>query len=120
MTELEYIKWDIIGICETRSSSEFCSTWKENGHEVHIGAGFGQHLVGGVGFIINKKIAKQVIEVKICSSRIATLKIDIGKKQPLLIVQIYAPHSGYDEDEISMFYEEAELQLEQQACQKSS
>jgi hypothetical protein len=59
-----------------------------------------------------------VIEVEVHSHRIATLKLNIGKKKSLLIVQIYTPHSDYGMDEIEKFYLEIETHLEQPAYQK--
>lgn len=48
----------------------------------------------------------------------ATLKLDIGKKEPLLIIQTYAPHKDYGMDEIEKFYSEVETHLDQPAYQK--
>lgn len=118
MNQLKNFKYDIIGLCETRASTEYRVKWKENGDEIIVGAGEGKHHIGGVGFIINSKIADKVIEVNIHSSRIATLKLEVGKKKPLLIVQIYAPHAGYDPEDIEQFYSEVETQLQQPACDK--
>ncbi|EYC37552.1 hypothetical protein Y032_0781g2309 [Ancylostoma ceylanicum] len=115
---LHRFKYDIIGICETRARGEQRMVWKDTGDELIIGGGSGTHHVGGVGFTINKKIADKVIEVIIHSSRIATLKLDVGKKKPLLIVQVYALHIGHGIQEIESFYSELAHHLKQPASQK--
>jgi hypothetical protein len=118
MSQINKFKYDVIGLCETRAKEETRTRWKDTGDELIIGAGAGQHRIGGVGFIINKRIADRIIEVEVHSPRIATLKIDTGKKRPLLIIQVYAPHSGYADEEIERFYQEVEAKLQQPACQK--
>ena len=118
--QVSKIKYDVIGLCETRGKAESRTKWTESGDELIIGEGSGQQRVGGVGFIINRRITNRVIEVQIHSHRVATLKLDIGKKEPLLIVQIYAPHKDYGMDEIEKFYSEVETHLDQPAYQKNS
>lgn len=118
MEQLQKFNYDVIGLCETRASTESQCRWKANGDELIIGAGEGAHHIGGVGFIINRKYADKVIEVNVHSSRIATLKLNVGKKKPLLIVQIYAPHAGYDTEDIEKFYADVEVQLQTPACDK--
>ncbi|CAF3599840.1 unnamed protein product [Rotaria socialis] len=118
MNQLSKFKYDIIGLCETRANVESRTKWIQTGDELVIGEGNGQQRIGGVGFIINSRIARHVIEVQIHSHRIATLKLDIGRKTSLLIIQIYAPHKEYGIDEIEKFYSEVETHLDQPAYQK--
>lgn len=81
INQLSKIKYDIIGLCETRAKGESRTKWTQIGDELIIGEGYGQQRVGGVGFIINSRITNRVIEVQIYSHRVATLKLDIGKKK---------------------------------------
>lgn len=118
MTQLSKFKYDVIGLCETRAKLESRTKWLQTGDEIIIGEGSGQQRVGGVGFIINSRIVDRVIEAKIHSHRIATLKLDIGRKTSLLIIQIYAPHKDYGIDELEKFYAEVETHLDQPAYQK--
>ena len=118
MNQLSKLKYDVIGLCETRAKAESRTKWVQTGDELVIGEGKGRQHVGGVGFIINRQIANRVIEVQVHSHRIATLKLDIGRKTPLLVIQIYAPHKDYGMDEIEKFYSEIETHLDQPAYQK--
>ncbi|CAF1678226.1 unnamed protein product [Rotaria magnacalcarata] len=118
MNQLSRFKYDIIGLCEARAKVESRTKWLQTGDELVIGEENGQQRVGGVGCIINSRISNRVIEVQIHSHRIATLKLDIGRKTPLLIIQIYAPHKEYGIDEIEKFYSEVETHLDQPAYQK--
>ena len=118
MSQLSNIKYDVIGLCETRAKAESRTKWVQTGDELVIGEGKGRQHVGGVGFITNRQIANRVIEVQVYSHRIATLKLDIGRKAPLLIIQIYAPHKDYGIEEIEKFYSEVETHLDQPAYQK--
>ncbi|EYC10353.1 hypothetical protein Y032_0056g2696 [Ancylostoma ceylanicum] len=90
---------------------------KDTGDELIIGSGSGTHHAHGVGFII-RNIAEKLIEVIIHSSRIATLKLNVGRKKPLLTVQVYAPHIGCGIEEIESFYSEFAHHLKQPAFQK--
>lgn len=118
LNQLSKFKYDVIGLCETRAKIESRTKWVATGDEPIIGERNGQHCVGGVGFIINNRITNRIIEVQVHSHRIATLKLDIGKKTPLLIIQIYAPHKEYGMHEIEKFYAEVEKLLDQAAYQK--
>ena len=59
-----------------------------------------------------------MIEVQVHAHRIATLKLDIRRKAPFPIIQIYAPHKDYGIGEIEKFYSEVETHLAQPAYQK--
>ena len=111
MNQLKSVKYDIVGLSETRSATEARTTWIETGDELIIGAGSRRELIGGVGFVIRKSVVPHIVEVDIVTSRIATLKLNVGKKRPLLIIQVYAPHSGYTDAEIDSFYNQLEDQL---------
>ncbi|CAF3913681.1 unnamed protein product, partial [Rotaria sp. Silwood1] len=62
MNQLSKFKYDVIGLCETRAKVESRTKWIQTGDELVIGEGNGQQRVGGVGFIINSRIASHVIE----------------------------------------------------------
>lgn len=121
MEPIQQIRYDIIGLSETHSPTNFHGNW-QNGDEIHIGAGEQRpnvQPVGGVGFIVAERLRRNIIGVEIHSPRIATLKLRVPKqRKPLLIVQVYAPHSGYDDNDIERFYEEVERVLDQPAYRK--
>ncbi|KAH7710334.1 reverse transcriptase [Aphelenchoides avenae] len=116
MEDLEFLmeNFDVIGLSETHCTEETHRTWTDGtlfGAEIHIGARDRTANKGGVGFIIHPRLAasKRVHDVRIVSSRIAVLKLEVpGQRRPLKIVQVYAPHSGYDDDIIEQLYDEKE------------
>ena len=78
----------------------------------------GRQHVAELGFIINRQIGNHVIEVQVHSHRIPMLKPDIGRKAPLLIIEIYVPHNDYVIEEIEKFDSQVETHLDQPAYQK--
>ncbi|KAH7693025.1 reverse transcriptase [Aphelenchoides avenae] len=124
MEDLEALKnnFDIIGLSETHCTEEAHRSWTDGtllGAEIHIGARDPTTNIGGVGFIIHPRLVanKRVQEVHIISSRIEVLKLEVpGQRRPLKIVQVYAPHSGYDDDIIEQFYDEVSEQHDVSTC----
>lgn len=53
INQVSKIKYDIIGLCETRAKAESRTKWIQSGDELIIGEGSGQQRIGGIGFIIN-------------------------------------------------------------------
>ncbi len=58
----------------------------------------------GVGFLIKSNITNQILEIKEISERMRLLKIKINSNIKLLIVQVYAAHSGAEEQEVQNFF----------------
>ena len=67
----------------------------------------------GVGFLIHSKIKDFIIEVKIYSNRIILLRLQLAGKEEICIIQVYAPTSDHDDDEVEQFYEDITKALEE-------
>ena len=102
-TELDYINWDIIGLSEVRRLGENTIKLK-NGH-IFYHKGDEQTRYGGVGFLIHKKLEKQIVKFEGISNRIAKLTLKLNKRYNMQIIQIYAPTSSHPDEEIEDFYE---------------
>ena len=62
--EIARIKFDIIGISETRRKGEGCLTLNTSGHTFYYNGGDTCHR--GVGFIVNKNIAAMSPASRVC------------------------------------------------------
>ena len=102
--EIARIKFDIIGISETRRKGEGCLTLNTSGHTFYYKGGDTGHR--GVGFIVNKNIAGNVTSFKSVSDRLAQLTIRINGKYHLNIIQAYLPTSSHDDQEVENVYED--------------
>ena len=98
---LKSINWDIIGLSEVRRSEE-----KIEEHEDYIfyykniSAG-----LYGVGFMVKKYLKNEILEFIGVSDRIAILNIKLpGHKQPISVVQVYAPTNIAKEEVKNNFY----------------
>lgn len=103
--ELEAIKWDIIGICETRLKGEKKTTLKsghvlyENNSEINQG-------IGGVALIVNRKIKHEVVKYHAISNRVIYLVLKLNNKYQVQVIHCYAPTSSADDESIEQLYED--------------
>ena len=102
--EIANIKFDIIGISETRRKGEGCLTHNKSGHTFYYKGGDTCHR--GVGFIVSKNIAGNVTSFKSVSDRLAQLTIRINGEYHLNITQAYLPTSRHDDQEVENVYED--------------
>ena len=100
-------KWDIIGLAETRRKGENLIRL-ESGNMLYT---IGETSYAGVGFLVNKKIVSNVASYKGYNERVAKLTVSINKKYNVNIIQVYAPTSSHEDEEIEEFYESIELAL---------
>ncbi|KAK6016030.1 endonuclease/exonuclease/phosphatase family protein, partial [Ostertagia ostertagi] len=108
LQQLEKIKADIIGVCETRRARAVSARWT-SGEEILLGEGANNvPRTGGVGFIIKAKMVPYIISCDIISPRQTTQKLG---NRTLKMVQVYAPTITAEDDEIERFYEEIETAL---------
>lgn len=94
------IKWDIIGLCETRRENEKIEEF-ENFILYHTTGTKGKN---GVGFLIKKSLKNSIISFKSYSDRIAAIEIRISDKEIWTIVQVYVPTESYSMDDMEIFY----------------
>ncbi len=102
--ELQHIKWDIIGLAETRRRGENIEQLK-NGSVLYT-VGKENRSDSGVGFLVNQQLANNVVEFKSTSDRVAMIVIKLSHRYMLKVIQVYAPTSAHDDDEIEDMYEE--------------
>ena len=89
--ELQRVEWDVILISETwRQSKEIWET-----QEGHIMVESGQFInKHGVAILLNKRWKNQVKWVQCESERVVAMSIS-ANKQPIVLMSVYMPHSGY-------------------------
>ena len=103
--ELKRYQWDIIGLAEMRWIG-FGEKTTDEGHRIWYSGGEVRHEYG-VGFIVRKEVTGCVLSCTPVSNRIISLRISSRSKN-ITIVQVYAPTSDHDEQELEEFYEQVE------------
>lgn len=103
--ELNHIKWDVVGICETRLPGEENIVLR-SGHILYQQNSDIHHHIGGVAFIINKKIKHLVTKYHAVSNRVIYIMIKISNRYTLQIIHGYAPTSSAEDEEADQFYED--------------
>ena len=108
------IKADVIGVCETRRSDDLVAEW-HTGDQVFLGRAFDSRARnGGVGFIVRKRMVKNIKSCDLKSPRIAVLILRLMGRRTLKIIQAYAPAQNNTqtpeeaEEELEGFYQELE------------
>ena len=103
------LKWDVIGIAETRRTGERLEEL-ESGHVLYTKNG--ETSMGGVGFLVNKKIKDSISEYEGTSNRVASITLKINRKYRVQIIQVYAPTTSHDDEEVEQLYEEVTKAIE--------
>ena len=110
--ELENIDWHIVGISETHRKGEDLLQLGVSNH-LFYNRGRVDKRISGVGFLVNNKIAGNVMSFDSISDRIAWIKVRLTKRQTLKIIQVYAPTSSSSEQEIEEFYDDLSKIIEE-------
>ena len=101
--ELKRYKWDVLGLAEVRWTG-FGETTTDEGHKIWY-CGEEKHHQHGVAFIVRKEITGSVISCTPVSSRLISIRI-AAKPHNMTIIQVYAPTSDHDDEEVEEFYAE--------------
>lgn len=102
--ELNKIKWDVLGISETRKRGEG-SIKLASGHTLfYKGKEDSSH--GGVGIIVHRRLTPHIRHMKATSDRVIYITIKINKLVSVKIIQAYAPTNSYEDEEVQKFYED--------------
>ena len=102
--KLKEIKWDILGLAETRRCGE--SIKKLASGNILYTNGKINKRQSGVGFLINKSLANNVTEFKSVSDRLAFIILKINTNYSVKIVQVYAPTTAHEDEEVEELYDE--------------
>ena len=113
--ELKQVKWSIVGLAETRRHGE-CITNLVSGNVLYT-IGQDNKSQAGVGFLVHKDIAKNVMEFKGASERTAMLIVKLNSKYSVKIIQVYAPTSAYSDEVVEGMYEEINELMDQVTTQ---
>lgn len=103
--ELNNIKWDILGLCETRLPGEKCTTLK-SGHTLFQKNSEENSHIGGVALLINKRFPCEITKYCAISNRVIYIIITLNRRYSLQIIHGYAPTGSSDNEEAETFYED--------------
>lgn len=91
----------VLGIAEHRWAGQGHFTPHAGGKFIYSGQAKGGH--GGVAIYLSKQIANTVLGYKPVNDRILSIRLQ-GKVKNIKIIQVYAPTSTAEEEEIEAFY----------------
>ena len=107
-----HIKWDIIGLSETKLKDSF-STITKYGHKFfNSGVDPEENMRDGVGFIVHKDLEKCVCAFNNFSERLCSIKLR-RKFNNTSIIQAYAPTTSHSDEEVEQFYEDLQSLIDQ-------
>lgn len=105
---IESLKWDILGLCETRREKETIEEYPDF-ILYHTATQNGRN---GVGFLVKKYLKSKIISFKSCSDRVAVLEIQTSESSTWSFVQVYAPTEAYSKEDTNLFYQGLESALD--------
>ena len=99
-SELHKVAWDVILISETwRQNKEIWET--QQGHiMVESGKFTNKH---GVAILLNKRWKNQINWVQCACERVVAMSISVNR-QPIVLMSVYMPHSGYADHHVEKVY----------------
>lgn len=103
--ELAGYQWDIVGLAETRWTG-MGETRTNGGNKIWFSGHDSKHQ-HGVAFIVNKKTIGSVLGCAPLSCRLISIRLS-AKPNNITIMQVYAPTTDYDDQDIEEFYEQLE------------
>ena len=99
------IKWDIIGLSETKLKDSFNTTTISNHMFFNSGVDISEKRAKGVGFLIHSNLANCVSAFNNFSERICLIKLQ-KQFNNTNIIQVYAPSTSHDDNEVELFYDQ--------------
>ncbi|KIH69491.1 hypothetical protein ANCDUO_00165 [Ancylostoma duodenale] len=107
MMRARKIRYHVIGLSETRRHRPLNATF-DTGEELFLGT-CDSRGVGGVGVLVNKNLAMNIVSFEQLTTRIERLRLRrCGSMPAVTIFVVYAPTSSYDEEETEAFYMDLE------------
>ena len=100
----------MFGFCEMRWKN-FGETTTEQGHKIFFSGKEDKHE-HSVGFLVHKNIVNTVVGCRPVFSRLITIRLRAVPFN-VKIVQVYAPMSDHDENEIEEFYDHLQNIIDQ-------
>ena len=98
--EFARLKIDVLGLSEVRWTN---SGKVDTGGTVFYYKGDEKYHQRGVGFMVNKSVARSVMAVEAISDRLIVMRIN-SKPQPVTFMQTYMPTCTADDEEVMQVY----------------
>ena len=108
--KMDRYRWNILGLCEMRWKN-LGETTTEDRHKVFFSGKENKHE-RGVGLLVHKDIVNTVVGCRPVSSRLITIRLRAVPFN-ITIVQVYAPTSDNDNNEIEKFYGQPQNVIDQ-------
>lgn len=109
--ELTKIKWDIVGLSEIKRRGEQCLDLN-SGNRLYY-TGNENETYGGVGFLIRKNLIPYITTYKSVSDRVAYIILELPKENKIKLIQVYAPTTTHQDEEVEIFYESLTTAIEE-------
>ncbi|XP_072386735.1 uncharacterized protein [Diabrotica undecimpunctata] len=97
--ELKAIKLDIVDLCETRLKGEE-TTLLKSGYTLYQYNSGNNQCIGGVGFLVHKRIENLVTKFQAISNRVIYLVIKLNRTYTIQIIHFYALTPSADNEEV--------------------
>ena len=103
--EIDNIQWSVVGLCETKRSGEGLTEMKDGSWIFECGRSEDRPEAKGIAILINKKFKDFVSKFEVLSDRVISCNVNVENNKTPKIIQVYAPTSTADKEEIDKLYE---------------
>ena len=111
---LESVNVDILGLCETRRNGE--EMMQTEGGNVLCWSG--SRGARGTGFWVSRRWKDNIVDYYSKSDRISVLILRINRRTALKLIQVYAPTSNSEDEEVESFYDDIQAVIDDDRCGK--
>ena len=109
-TALRGPAWNIPGLCELRWKN-YDENSSDARHKVYFNGEEDRHEYG-IGFLVHKDMVSAVLGCRSVSSRLISIRLRAAPFN-VTIIQVYAPASGHDDNEVDNFYRQLQEIIDQ-------
>ena len=95
--------WNILGLCEMRWK-KFGEMPSDDKYKVYFSGENARHE-HGVSFLVHKDTVSAVLGCRQVSSSIVSVRLRAASFD-VIIIQVYVPTSGHDDNEVDNFYQQ--------------
>ena len=108
--ELRYTNWNIIGLSKIKRTGEDLINLRSGNVFYFVNK---SNTSEGVGFLVNKKWARQTMATVAISARVAYMVVNITQRYQLKLIQVYAPTTTHTNEEVEEMYDKVARAMEE-------
>ena len=117
LKELENTRWNVVGLSETKRPGEGLTEMRDGNWIFECGKTEDRPDAKGIAFLIHKDFKNYVSKLEILSDRVISCCINVENNKSIKLIQVYAPTSAAEEEEVDKVYETIEKAIDKKCIE---